>query len=403
MAVLPEDRGDRLTSDATHAAFTLSYDSAHVLPFVADGLVLLPAHATVAYLGANRILEGMLAELIEQLQFDEPLAVPALDDRDAVDDVLLRVDSVVVDLGLDASEVENAFAVTSTDPAVPQIERRLDLAFHALERLVELERERLVRGKTFRPVVLVNSAAFHWDPYIRANFNCSYTTPHCRVRRANVRPLVDETVVLDAAEAEAQGRRLFRWASRPPGHVVVRAGQARDMTNPDSYEGFAEGWALPDGWGIWTEGTRSSFRIAVEGRLDQAASLALLIGRTCVAPGESLTVRLLLDEHAVATRNFREPEADPVWRVELPDEIKERRTAMVTLEVEEPRSPDAVGWFVDPRPLGVHLRAVALEPPKLNVWTVGPAAARSARVASLRARIALRSRARHVARVLRRN
>jgi len=399
MAVLAAASGDRLTSDATQAAFTLGYDSAHVLPFIADGLVFLPSSATVAYVGANALLEAMLSDLVERLDLDTPLAVPPLDDRDAVDDVLVSTDVVVVDLGLDVSLLEGRSDARTRKPAVSNVEPRLDLVFVALERFVELERERLARGSASRPIVLVNSSAFHWDPYIRANLNTSYTTPHSRVRRANVKPVVDESVVLDVDAS--QGRRVFRWTSRPSGPLVLRAGEAAVMTDPDRYEGFEQGWALPDEWGIWTEGARSSFRIGLEGSLDQVASLALLIGRTCVDPGESLAVDLLLDGEVVASRSFHEPEPDPVWRIELPDEVKLRRAALITLVVHEPRSPDAIGWFVDTRPLGVHLRAVALEPPKLNLWDVGPAGAAPGLLGSLRARIAPRRRLRRIARMLR--
>ena len=51
-------------------AFGLTYDSGHVLPFVADSIAVSPAGATIAYLGANPTFERMLGVLTTELTQD---------------------------------------------------------------------------------------------------------------------------------------------------------------------------------------------------------------------------------------------------------------------------------------------------------------------------------------------
>ena len=48
------------------------------------------------------------------------------------------------------------------------------------------------------------------------------------------------------------------------------------------------------------------------------------------------------------------------WRVELPPRVLSAGSANLTITVDEPRSPLAVGWSTDERPLGLHLRSLTL-------------------------------------------
>src|SRR5262249_39063498 len=154
----------------------------------------------------NPILEQMLARLVEILRFDAPLASAALEDAASVDDVVRRADVLVVDLGLDASLVGGTDSLPRAEE-ITQDTSRITLAFDALRRLVEYERELLEAGESPRPIILVNSAAAFWEPYVLAHLNCSYTTPHCRVRRANVKRVPDRVELSIAAEEH--GRRLL--------------------------------------------------------------------------------------------------------------------------------------------------------------------------------------------------
>jgi hypothetical protein len=50
-----------------------------------------------------------------------------------------------------------------------------------------------------------------------------------------------------------------------------------------------------------------------------------------------------------------------VWRIDLPSGIVRRQEAQLTLAIDEPHTPLEVGWSLDQRPLGVHLRSFKLE------------------------------------------
>ncbi len=53
-----------------------------MLPFVADSLAVSPPGATVGYVGANPVLEQLLAALVAELDGGRSLAVADLDDAE---------------------------------------------------------------------------------------------------------------------------------------------------------------------------------------------------------------------------------------------------------------------------------------------------------------------------------
>ena len=213
------------TFDAARVPFELTYDSGHVLPFVADSLAVSPSDATIGYLGANPVLERMLASAVERLGFQTRLEMAGFDDLGSVDDLARIADVFVVDFGVDASLVDASLSPSGFhEPA--QLPARLEPAL-AVERLIELERARLELGEHPRRFVLVHSWTVFWDAYVLANLDCSHTTAHSRVRRGTVRrvPIDDKatSVVL------ARERRLI---------LLGLAGGGRTAPQPS---------ALPDG------------------------------------------------------------------------------------------------------------------------------------------------------------
>ena len=183
---IPQGPAPPAGSDALGAPQALTYDSGHILPFIADSLVTAVPDTTVAYIGANPILERMLAALIERTQLAGRLEVADLEDPDSIGSLVETADVFVVDLGLDASLVDPSFATDEADESV-RFRTKLDETFMALHSLIELERSRLERGEHPHPVVLVNSASDFWNAYIIAQLDCSHTTVHSRVRRATVK------------------------------------------------------------------------------------------------------------------------------------------------------------------------------------------------------------------------
>ena len=139
----------RSSSDALDAPFSLTYDSGHVLPFIADSLLLSRRDVTVGYIGANRVLKGMLAASVAGLGFARPLLAAGFDDTIAIDRAAATADVFIVDLGVDVSE-----AGGSLDPSRRELELPPGLrhALSALHRLFELERSRYAAGKASAPV-----------------------------------------------------------------------------------------------------------------------------------------------------------------------------------------------------------------------------------------------------------
>jgi hypothetical protein len=358
-ASIPASPGARTPSDAARVPFELTYDSGHVLPFVADSLAVSPSDAKIGYLGANPVLEGMLATAVERLGFRTRLAVAGFDDLRSVDELARITDVFVVDLGVDASLVDASLSPSGYhEPA--QLPARLEPALEALKRLIEIERARLELGEHPRRFVLVHSWTVFWDAYVLANLDCSHTTAHSRVRRGTVRrvPIDDEAtrVVL------ARERRLIRWASRQAGkpRLNLRASQTVELAELTDYGGFADGWAYPDERGIWTEGSRSRVALELDGIGERDYVLALSLRSICVASDASLSVEASVDGERVAVRDFNY--GDPEWYIELPAEAIADRRVELRFEVERPSSPLELGWSSDERRIGILLRAVALLP-----------------------------------------
>jgi hypothetical protein len=410
LAVTPGDAGPRTPSDALGAAFALTYDSGHVLPFIADSLAVSPTGVTIGYIGANGVLERMLSGLVSELGFGRPLVVARLEDRRSVDEVAGGADVVIVDLGVDASHADVASLATARDYEAARFPPGLGRAFAALERLVELERERLERGEHPRRIVLVNSATAFWDGYVQAHLECSYTTPHSRVRRATVKPLPDDDRATRTVLERA--RLLVRWGTRGDagqGRLHVRLRQSVKISDLTDYGAFGDGWTCPDEVGVWTLGPRSDLAIALD-ECEGRAVLSLSIAAICVGPEESLRVEVIVNGTRVAARDLTQDEsrftvpaprirvspravraakvvlpdvvtdrlrplyrrlAAPVpiplgtasrWRIELPAHVLAERQADLSFIIEEPRSPLAIGWSdSDDRSLGILLRSLTLE------------------------------------------
>jgi hypothetical protein len=360
VAAIPSSPGPRTPSDAARVPFELTYDSGHVMPFVADSLAVSSSEATIGYMGANPVLERMLATAVERLGFRRPLQVAKLDDLSSVQELARTADVFVVDLGVDASLVDASLSPAEDHQPAP-LPARLDPAFEALERLIELERARLALGEHPRRFVLVHSWTVFWDAYVLAHLDCSHTTAHSRVRRATVRrhPIDDEAT----REALVRERRLIRWAARDGAgerRLHLRPDQAIELADLSDYGGFGDGWAHPDERGIWTQGAQSQLALELDGVDEGDYVLALSLGSICVATDASLRVEAFVNGERVAARDFSY--GDPEWHIELPASEPADREVDLTFEVEEPSSPLELGWSSDERRIGILLRAATLLP-----------------------------------------
>jgi hypothetical protein len=338
--------------DARDAKFASSYDSGHVLPFVIDSLVFLPPEAIAMYVGVNPCLRRMVSEFIRRAGRQRGLAVPDMEDESSVDGQAWNASIFIVDLGVDTSRIESSRGV-----ACASEQEELNRVFETLQRLVELERERIKSGQHPRRFVLVNSSAAFWNAYVLAEMHCSPTTPHTRVRAATVRR--DPDVSEKAQAAGIRALRLRRWASRPhqsAGHALhVRPGETVSFKKSDDFGGFGDGWFYPDRTGIWTEGPRASVTIATDGSGSRITAIEFRFNDIGLCHGSQLCADLYVDDVWANRRSFSGSDSDIVWRTRLTSSSLAKPRTRVTIVFEE-----ATNWS-DERCLGLHLESLTLK------------------------------------------
>jgi hypothetical protein len=354
LAAIPEAAA--ASSDALSATFELTYDSGHVLSFLADSLAVAPAGTRIAYVGANPVLRRMLGTLVDGLAPRTSLAVADVRNPEAFEDIVRAADLIVVDLGVDSSLIDgSSVEANNFDPD------DLPLAFEGLDQVVRIERARLEDGAHPRRIVLVNSSTFAVDPFVTSHLDSSATTIHSRVRRATVKPVPPQGRT--ATTAADLGRRLIRWSIRRalgPQPLVLRPGETRRIPDLPDYRAFGEGWAYPDEYGIWTRGERAELAVAFDGVQGRRCRLAFSIRAICLAPGDTLDVDLVANSKRVAGRRFPARHLQKWW-VELPAAMVAHGRADLTLVVKNPRSPLLVGWSTDDSRLGILIPSVTLE------------------------------------------
>jgi hypothetical protein len=345
--------------DAMQTPYILTYDSGHVLPFIADTLFVSSRDAMVGYVGANMVLRQMLTETVNALGFEQPLAAAPFEDLVAIERIADSADILIIDLGADVSEAD-AFLIDFSQRDLGEIPLWLVDALTALYHLFGLERARFERVKHPRPVVLVNSSAVFWESSVLTQFDCSYATVHSRVRRATVKPVPDE----DPAEIERQHQRallLMRWSARArEGVLRIRRGERIALDDLENYDGFGTGWSPPEAGGIWTIGPRAELRVGVDGLTEGEYALSLLIGMVCLDPAHPRRVEMLANGELIATRHFSDPAAGGRWVVALPPHVAAAGKVDLTLLVDDPKSPQSLGWSTDDRPLGISVRTLSV-------------------------------------------
>jgi hypothetical protein len=358
-AATPAGVATREPSDAARIPYELTYDSGHVLPFVADSLAVTPPDATVGYVGVNTVLQESLAALIAELGSGRSLTVAELDDLSSLDGLVGAADVFVVDLGIDLSLLDG-MPSRGGDHQLAQLPAKIVRVFLAFERLVELERARVQAGAHPRRFVLVHSWTVFWDAYVLAHLDCSHATAHSRVRRATVRAVPADDG--RTRELVRQERRVIRWAGRGElgrSRLHLHPREPLVLAELSDYGGFGDGWAFPDESGLWTQGPRSELALALDGIDDGDPVLRLSLGSICVPPDSAMRVSALVGGKTVATRDFNH--GDPDWHLELPVAGVTDGSLDLAFEIEEPGSPRELGWSTDDdRPLGILLRTVTL-------------------------------------------
>jgi glycosyltransferase involved in cell wall biosynthesis len=143
----------------------------------------------------------------------------------------------------------------------------------------------------------------------------------------------------------------------------VNLGSAIDET------ALIAGWSIPEPTGRWTVGYEATVAWSVRGCRDDLTlcvdGYALLYEK---APLQ--LIELCLNDRKIATWHFRLGEASPLpAKIFVPNELlRENDIANFTFLIRSPRSPAEFGVSIDPRPLGLHLRSLALIPANLAAY-----------------------------------
>jgi hypothetical protein len=340
---------ERVSSNAWESEFELTYDTGHVLPFIGDSLVVSPVGTRIGYLGANPVLERMLADTVAAGGIGTCLSARDLPDGNAARDLSDAADLFVIDFGLDAGLTQPSLTAGRPTTGLLRV-------FDLFRQLVDLERERLGHGEHPRRFVLVNSTAAYWNAYVLSQMDCSPSTFHSRVRRALVRPHQENTA---SANALAAGQRLLRWTTRHENgsdrRLHLRNGETAALADLENFGGFGSGWTHPDPTAIWTQGELAELGLALDQVERSKLVLELEIGKVGIRSGEQLLVTAFANGARLGRRRFTTANPPPTWRVPLPVEVLETGTLDVTFACEEPAS-----WAADDRRLGLYVRSISL-------------------------------------------
>jgi hypothetical protein len=348
VTAIPPD-GVRLTPNVLDTHMSLTYDSSHVFPFVADSIAVSPPLTTVGYLGANPALQTMLSQLVSEVDVGLTLNVIAADNEGATDEFTDSIDLLVVDLGLDIGVLPEISDQFDSDVGAIRFPATLRSVVEAFERLVHRERARLESGHHPRRFVLINSSTGYLNPFVVSQLDCSHTTMHSRVRRATVKSVPTSRV--SATRDVSFGDRL----DPPREPLRLRVGERIEVADLPDFRGFGRGWRFPDPTAIWTSGARAELRLACDDAQDDRLIFEISLVRVGVRSDCSLDVDLVIAGNRIATRSFPGGTDATTWRAGIPTPAIARPTFDVALEM------DAHGAWADDRQLGLHVRSLGIE------------------------------------------
>jgi hypothetical protein len=360
-AVRPAARGQS-TWNPFEQALALTYDSAHVLPHLADSIAVSGSRMTIGYLGANPVLREMIDHVVRELSEDGSLTALYASNVSDLDALAESADLLIVDFGLDATVAHESMAGgDGSDVRIPPFPEELRPVAIAFERLIQRERARLEQGLHARRFLLVNSTTVYLDSFVVANLDCSSRATHSRVRRASVKVVPTSNVRL---------LRDIQWADRLEealDPLELRIGRTTRFGDLEDFGGFGPGWWLPDTGGIWTQGSRAVLRVTCgEVPTWSRPLLDLTFDRVGVRRGRSVQIGLVVDGTRIDTRSSIGAARELRWRVLIPRHALARRVFDIALEFD-----GQVDWADDNR-LGLHLQSLGVRtgliPPALRSW-----------------------------------
>jgi hypothetical protein len=139
----------------------------------------------------------------------------------------------------------------------------------------------------------------------------------------------------------------------PRAPLSLRVDEPIQVGRLHAFDGFGEGWAVPDATAIWTQGERAELLLSCDVSRGRHV-LTIAVGRVGVRRDDALPVGVVIDGRRVATRFFPGGTHSLAWHVPIPHDAIDPPCFSVVLEIA------GRGHWLDGRELGLHLRSFCI-------------------------------------------
>jgi hypothetical protein len=166
------------------------------------------------------------------------------------------------------------------------------------------------------------------------------------------------------------GFRLTRFRMDPVGVPRYKLGEVIDFTAQGRGAGYLDlQWTAPDRYGAWTLGPESRMFVNFEAPPPSSVDAAFVVSDCMVSNAEpAMPVRVKANNEVVDEWVLGPDRTPHVRSLKIPaTAIAHRSHLTLTFEVPDPRSPVALGWSADSRPLGLRLARAVLGQERIEV------------------------------------
>lgn len=137
------------------------------------------------------------------------------------------------------------------------------------------------------------------------------------------------------------------------GTTVSAAAPAAELTPM-----LISGWARPEAWGVWTDGTQARIGFKIDGEIDSDVDVAMQVKAFMGGSRKELTVSPTANGRPLAPIVFTGSQAEAtlqVIRVSAADINEANGRVQLDFAIQDPQSPQQLGLSADERRLGIGL------------------------------------------------
>ena len=127
---------------------------------------------------------------------------------------------------------------------------------------------------------------------------------------------------------------------------------------------IGEGWGIPEPWGIWTVGEKSTLKVRLPELPSSSLILEACIKAFAIPKSRNLEVRVYVDDEPLGRWSLTQSKFKPV-RVKIPAGKIKSRDCKIRFDIENPVSPrDLDAKSTDDRKLGACFRSMVIRRPR---------------------------------------